>query len=91
VIVKVNSSKDNMKSLRHVKGQLKSVRKMNNSRVIALDYVQTTKNMVDQFIKSLSHKVIENASTKLHSGKRFIPLQVHLTSKLYGRMIYTLM
>jgi hypothetical protein len=46
VIVKVNSSKDNMKSLRHVKRQLKSVRKM-NSRVIALDYVQTAKNMVD--------------------------------------------
>ncbi|XP_066167044.1 uncharacterized protein [Oryza sativa Japonica Group] len=39
VIIKVNSSKDNMKSSRHVKRRLKSVRKQKNSRVIALDYV----------------------------------------------------
>jgi hypothetical protein len=37
VIVKVHNSKDNMKSSRHVKWQLKSVRKLRNSRVIALD------------------------------------------------------
>ena len=37
--VKVSSSKDNMKASRHVKRWLKSVRKMGNSRVIALDYV----------------------------------------------------
>ena len=47
VIVKVNSSKDNMKSSRHVKRRLKSVRKLRNSRVIALDYVQTAKNLTD--------------------------------------------
>jgi hypothetical protein len=47
VIVKVNSSKDNMKSTRHVKRRLKSVRKLRNSRVIALDYVNTSKNLVD--------------------------------------------
>jgi hypothetical protein len=35
VIVKVNSSKDNMKSSRHVKRRLKSVRKLRNSGVIA--------------------------------------------------------
>ena len=39
MIVKVNSSQDNMKSSRHVKRQLKSVRKLKNSGVIALDYV----------------------------------------------------
>jgi hypothetical protein len=44
VVVKVNSSKDNTKSSRHVKRRLKSVRKMRNSRVIALDYVPTAKN-----------------------------------------------
>jgi hypothetical protein len=37
VIIKVNSSKDNMKSTRHVKRRLKSVRKLRNSGVIALD------------------------------------------------------
>ena len=47
VITKVNSSKDNMKSTRHVKRRLKTVRKLRNSRVIALDYVHTSKNMTD--------------------------------------------
>ena len=54
VIVQVNSSKDNMKSSRHVKKRLKSIRKLRNSGVIALDYVQTAKNLADQFIKGLS-------------------------------------
>jgi hypothetical protein len=54
VIVKVNSSKDNTKSSRHVKRQLKSVRKWRNSGVMALDYVPTAKNPADQFPKELS-------------------------------------
>ena len=54
VIVKVNNSKDNMKSSIHVKRRLKSVRKLRNSRVIALDNVQTAKNLADQFTKGLS-------------------------------------
>jgi hypothetical protein len=65
VIVKVNSSKDNMKSSRHVKRRLKSVRKLRNSGVIALDYVQTAKNLADQFTKGLSRNVIDNASMEL--------------------------
>ena len=47
VIIKVNSLKDNMKSTRHVKRRLKSVRKLRNSGVIALDYVHTSKNLAD--------------------------------------------
>jgi hypothetical protein len=39
VIIKVNSSKDNMKLSKHVKRHLKYVRKMRNSRVVALEYV----------------------------------------------------
>ena len=58
VIVKVNSSKDNMKSTRHVKRRLKSVRKLRNSGVIALDYGHTSKNLVDQFTKGMSRNVI---------------------------------
>ena len=65
VIVKVNNSKDNMKSSRHMKRRLKSVRKLRNSGVIALDYVQTAKNLTDQFTKSVSRNVIDNASMKL--------------------------
>jgi hypothetical protein len=54
VITKVNSSKDNMKSSRHVKRRLKSIRKLRSSRVIALDYVPTAENLTDQFTKGLS-------------------------------------
>ena len=65
VIVKVNSSKDNMKSPRHVKRRLKSVRKLRNSRVIALDNVQTAKNLADQFAMGLSRNVMDNGSMEL--------------------------
>ena len=65
VIIKVNSSEDNMKSSRHVKRRLKSVRKMRNSGVIALDYIQTSKNLADPFTKGLSRNVIENASKEM--------------------------
>jgi Icc-related predicted phosphoesterase len=54
VIIKVNSSKDNMKSSRHVKKRLKSVRKLRSSGVIPLDYIPTAENLADQFTKGLS-------------------------------------
>jgi hypothetical protein len=65
VITKVNSSRDNIKSTRHVKRCLKSVKKLRNSGVIALDYVHTSKNLADQFTKGLSRNVIEGASREL--------------------------
>jgi hypothetical protein len=65
VITKVNSSRDNMNSTRHVKRRLKSIRKLRNSGVIALDYVHTSKNLTDQFTKGLSRNVIEGASREL--------------------------
>jgi hypothetical protein len=65
VIAKVNNSKDNMKSSGHVKRQLKSIRKMRNSEVIALDYVQTAKNLADLFTKGLSRNVIDEASREM--------------------------
>jgi hypothetical protein len=61
VITKVNSSKDNMKSSRHVKRQLKSVRKLRNSGVISLDYVHMSKNLADLLNNGLSRNVIESA------------------------------
>jgi hypothetical protein len=48
---KVNSSKDNMKSTRHIKQRLKSIRKLRNSGVIALDYVHTSKNLADNSLR----------------------------------------
>ena len=65
VIVKVNSAKNNAKSSRHVKIQLKSVRKMRNSGVISVTYIQTDKNLADPFTKRLSRNVIGNASREL--------------------------
>ena len=65
VIIKVNSSKDNMKSSRHVKRRLKSVRKLKNSGVITVDYIQTTMNLADPFTKGLSRNVIDNASREM--------------------------
>ena len=65
VITKVSSSKDNMKSSRHIQRRLKSVRKMRNSGVIVLDYIQTSKNLADLFTKGLSRNVIDNASREM--------------------------
>jgi hypothetical protein len=65
VIIKINSSKDNMKSIRHINRRLKSVGKLRNSRVIALDYVHTSKNLADQFTKGLSRSVIDSASSEM--------------------------
>jgi hypothetical protein len=65
MIIKVNSSRDNIKSTRHVKRWLKSVRKLKNSGVIVLDYVHTSKNLADQFTKGLLRNVIEGALREL--------------------------
>jgi hypothetical protein len=54
-----------MKSTRHVKRWLKSIKKLRNSRVIALDYVYTSKNLADRFTKGLTRNVIEGASREL--------------------------
>ena len=65
VITKVNSAKDNAKSTRHVKRRLKSVRKLRNSGVITVAYIQTYKNLADPFTKGLSWNVIEIASREM--------------------------
>ena len=65
VIVKVRNSQDNMKSNKHVKRRLKSVRKLRNSGVIAMEYINTAKNLADPFTKGLSRTVIDNASKEM--------------------------
>ena len=62
VIAKMNNSKDNVKSSRHVKRRLKSVGKLRNSGVITVTYIQTDKNLSDPFTKGLSRNVIDIAS-----------------------------
>jgi hypothetical protein len=51
LIIKMNSSKDNVKSSKHVKGWLKIVRNLRSSRVIDLDYILTIENLADRFTK----------------------------------------
>jgi hypothetical protein len=65
VIVKVDSSKDNMKSLRHIKRRLKSVRKIRNSGVITLDYIYIEKILIDPFTKGMPHILIDAASKEI--------------------------
>jgi hypothetical protein len=65
VIVKVDSSKDNIKSSRHIKRRLKSVRKMRNSEVITLDYIHTEKNLTDPFTEGLSRNAIDVTSKEM--------------------------
>ena len=45
MITKVNSAKDNAKSTKHVKRRLKYVRKLRNSKIIVVAYVQTDENL----------------------------------------------
>jgi hypothetical protein len=61
----VNSVEDNAKSTIHVKRRLKTVRKLRNSGVITVSYIQTDKNLVDPFTKGLSQNVIEIASREM--------------------------
>ena len=58
-----------MKSTRHVKRRLKSVRKLRNSEVIALDYVHTSKNLANQFTKGLSCSVIDSTSSEMGESR----------------------
>ena len=44
---------------------MKSIRKLRNSEVIAVAYVQTDKNLADPFTKGLSRNVIEFASREM--------------------------
>jgi fructose-1,6-bisphosphatase/inositol monophosphatase family enzyme len=62
VIVKVDSSKDNLKSSIQIKRRLKSVWKIRNFGFITLDYIHICKNLVDPFTKGLSCNVIDVAS-----------------------------
>jgi hypothetical protein len=65
VIVKVDSSKENMKSSRHIKRRLKSIRKIRNSEVITLNYIHIEKNLADPFTKGLSRNMIDAASKEM--------------------------
>jgi len=80
VTTKVKNSQDNMKSNKHVKRRLKSVRKLRSSGVIAVEYIQTAKNLADPSTKGLSRTVIDNASKEM--GLRPIELTSVVTQPM---------
>jgi hypothetical protein len=63
-VIKVNSSKVNMMSKKHVK-MVETVKTLRNSRLIMLDYIHTSKNLVCQFTKDLSHNMIQGVSRNM--------------------------
>jgi hypothetical protein len=68
VIAKVNSLRIILK-VQACQRRLRSVRKfLKKYEVIALDYVQMTKNLVDPFVEGLSRNMIDLAS--LDTGLR---------------------
>jgi hypothetical protein len=64
VIVKVDTSKDDVKSIRHIKRWLNSIKKIKNYWVIILDYI-TEKNITNPFNMVLSRNVIHVASKQM--------------------------
>ena len=76
VIGKAKISKDNVQSTKHIRRRLKTVRKSRNSGVMALDYIQTAKNLANPFTKGLSRIVIENASREMGMRPMYVSMGV---------------
>jgi hypothetical protein len=65
MITIVCNAKENAKFSRHVKQRIKSVRHLRNTREIAVEYINTTQNLVDPFTKGLARAVIDKASREM--------------------------
>jgi hypothetical protein len=65
VITIVGNAKENAKFSRHVKRRIKSVRQLRNTGEIAVEYINTTRNLVDPFTKGLARVVIDKASREM--------------------------
>jgi hypothetical protein len=61
VIMIIGSPKENLKSMRHVKWRIKTVRHLRHTSVIAMEYINTIGNLVGPFTKGLAHVVIDDA------------------------------
>jgi hypothetical protein len=65
VIMSVDSAKENLKSARHVKRRIKTLRHLRHTGVIVVEYINTTGNLVDPFTKGLAHVVTDEASKEM--------------------------
>jgi hypothetical protein len=61
----VGNAKGNAKFSRHVKRRIKLVRHLRNTREIAIEYINTARNLVDPFTKGLTRVVINEASREM--------------------------
>jgi hypothetical protein len=65
MITIVGIAKKNAKFLRQVKRRIKSVRHLRNTGEIAVEYINTARNLADPFTKGLAHAVIDEASREM--------------------------
>jgi hypothetical protein len=65
MITIVGNAKENSKFSRHVKRRIKSVRYLRNTGEIAVEYINTTRNLADPFTKGLARAVIDKASREM--------------------------
>jgi hypothetical protein len=61
----VGNAKENAKFSRHVKRRIKSVRHLGNTGEIAVENINTARNLVDPFTKGLTRVVIDEASREM--------------------------
>jgi hypothetical protein len=65
MITIVGSVKEILKSTRHVKRQIKIVRHLRHIGVIAMEYINTTRNLANPLTKGLARVVIDEASKEM--------------------------
>jgi hypothetical protein len=65
MITIVGSAKKSLKSTRYVKRRMKTVRHLRLTCVIVVEYINTTRNLVDPFTKGLGCAVIDEASKEM--------------------------
>jgi hypothetical protein len=65
MITIVGNTKENAEFSRHVKWRIKSISHLRNTREIIVEYINTTRNLVDRYIKGLVRAVIDEASRKM--------------------------
>jgi hypothetical protein len=65
MIMIVGNAKQNLKSTRHMKRKIKTVRHLRHTCVIAVEYINTSRNLAHPFTKGLARAVIDETSKEM--------------------------
>jgi hypothetical protein len=65
VILIVGNENENLKSMRHVKRRIKTVRHLRHTGVIAVEYINTSRNLAHPFTKGLARAMIDETSKEM--------------------------